>query len=66
MLKKIEKGDRVEKSPMWKYEKAVGTVIKSLKDGSCFIKWDNINGEWYFTEEQMKDIKKTEESSCEK
>lgn len=54
---KFNKGDRVFKSPMWKYDKATGTVIKSSpKDGSCFIKWDDINGEWYFSEEQTKEI----------
>ena len=56
----FKKGDRVTKSPMWKYETANGTIIKALKDGSYFVKWDNINGEWYFTPEQAKDLKKEE------
>ena len=58
---KINKGDRVVASPMWKYSSATGTVSKITSDGFYVIKWDDINGEWYFTEEQFKKIKKLEE-----
>ena len=58
----FKKDDRVTKSPMWKYETAVGTIIRVGKDGSCFVKWDNINGEWYFNSEQVKEIKPLEVS----
>ena len=49
-------GDRVFMSPMWKYEKAVGTVIKITRDGYTVVNWDGINGEWHYTEEQSKKL----------
>jgi hypothetical protein len=53
-------GDRVFKEPMWKHERAEGTVIKITKDGYTIIKWDNINGEWYYTSDQVKKIRAIE------
>lgn len=46
-------GDRVIMSPMWKYEKAVGTILNVTKDYTV-VRWDNINGDWHYTEEQTK------------
>lgn len=48
-------GDRVSMSPMWKYEKALGTVVKIKKDYTI-IKWDKINGEWHYTPEQAENL----------
>ena len=56
MDKEIKKGDRVSKSPMWKYEEAIGTVIKASKDGWVVVKWDGINGDWHYNKEQSKEI----------
>ncbi len=53
---KIKKGDRVEMSPMWKYNNAVGTVIKITKD-YVVVQWDEVNGDWHYTYEQSKKIK---------
>ena len=39
---------------MWKYEEAFGTVKQIRKDGYVVVVWDNINGEWHYTEEQAK------------
>ncbi len=49
-------GDKVTMSPMWKYDKAVGSVIKITKD-YVVVLWDNINGEWHYTKEQAKKLK---------
>ena len=49
-------GDRVTQSPMWKHKTANGTIIKVTKDGYYVISWDDINGDWYYTEEQMEAI----------
>ena len=40
---------------MWKYESATGTVIKVTKE-YVVIKWDDINGDWHYTEEQASKI----------
>ena len=40
-------------SPMWKCESATGTIIKITRDGYFVVKWDGINGEWYFTADQI-------------
>lgn len=49
----IEKNARVCMSPMWKYNKAIGTVIKLTKEYTV-VSWDNINGEWHYTKDQAK------------
>tara|TARA_R110001592_G_scaffold362495_2_gene676521 strand:+ start:377 stop:556 length:180 start_codon:yes stop_codon:yes gene_type:complete len=56
----MKKNDKVEMSPMWKYEKAVGTIIKITKD-YIVVSWDGINGEWHYTSEQSKKLKLTGE-----
>tara|TARA_R110001592_G_scaffold275122_1_gene542078 strand:+ start:346 stop:525 length:180 start_codon:yes stop_codon:yes gene_type:complete len=55
-------GDRVEMSPMWKYDKAVGTIKQIRKDGYVIVIWDGINGEWHFTEEQSNSLKMVNEN----
>jgi len=45
-------GDRVSKTPMWKYKTAVGSVLKITSDGYVVVKWDDINGEWHYTKDQ--------------
>ena len=44
--------DRVQMSPMWKYETAMGTIIKMPQGGYIVVKWDDINGEWHYTQKQ--------------
>jgi len=58
-------GDRVKKSPMWKYSEKFGTVLKTTRDGYTIIKWDDVNGEWHYTLEQASELKliKSEEES---
>ncbi len=51
----MDKGDRVKMAPMWKYEEAFG-VIKQIKNGYVVVVWDNINGEWHYTEEQSQKL----------
>ena len=48
-------GDRVRKSPMWKYSEALGKIIKITK-AYVVVSWDNINGEWHYTIEQSKEL----------
>lgn len=50
----VNKGDRVCKEPMWKYERAEGNIVKITADGYIVVKWDGINGEWHYTKEQAK------------
>ncbi len=49
----MKTGDRVKMSPMWKYESATGTIIKVTKVYTV-VKWDEVPGEWHYTEEQVK------------
>lgn len=44
-------GDRVKMSPMWKHAEATGEIIKITKD-YIVVSWDDINGDWHYTEEQ--------------
>ena len=55
-------GDRVKMSPMWKYNESYGTIKQITKDGYVVVKWDNINGDWYYTEEQSKKLEVINES----
>ncbi len=50
-------GDRVKMKPMHIHKEAIGSIIKITKDGYTVVKWDNINGEWYWTKEQSKKLK---------
>ena len=59
-------GDRVFMSPMWKYDKAIGTVVKITRDGYTVISWDGINGEWLYTEEQSKKLEAHDETKVSK
>ena len=49
-------GDRVRMEPMWKYDSAVG-VIKKIVENYIVVKWDNVPGEWHYTEDQSKRLK---------
>ena len=40
-------------SPMWKYESATG-VIEKITETYVIVNWDNIPGQWHYTEEQAK------------
>ena len=52
----MEVGDRVRMAPMWKYEEAIGNVVKKTRDDYIVIRWDGINGDWHYTLEQSKRI----------
>ena len=52
----MKPGDRVRMSPMWKYDFAVGSVLRMNKDGYVVVSWDNINGQWHYTPEQAKKL----------
>ena len=54
-MKRFKRGDRVVMSPMWKHKYARGEVIKVTKE-YVVVRWDDINGEWHFTEEQVKSL----------
>ena len=56
-------GDRVKMSPMWKYESATGKIKKITKDGYVVVVWDNINGEWWWTEDQAKNLEVIDEDN---
>ena len=56
------KGNRVRMAPMWKYEEAIGTIKQIRKDGYIVVIWDNINGEWHYTEEQAKRLELVNEA----
>ena len=49
-------GDRVVMVPMWKYRWARGEIIKITNDGYTVVRWDGINGDWHYTEEQAKKL----------
>jgi len=52
----MKKGNRVKKSPMWKYDQAFGTIVQIKRDGYVVVIWDGINGEWHYTPEQTKQL----------
>ena len=54
----LKPGDRVVMSPMWKYNFARGKLIKITRDRYFIVRWDNINGDWHYTEEQAKRLYK--------
>ena len=54
-------GDRVTMSPMWKHSEAIGEVIKITKE-YVVVSWDDINGQWHYTQEQAKKIEVINES----
>ena len=58
----MEKGDRVRMAPMWKYEEAFGIILQVRKDGYIVVRWDNINGDWHYTEEQAKKLELVNEA----
>ena len=53
----LKSGDRVFKERMWKHSRVEGVVLRISADGYTIIKWDNIMGDWYYTEDQAKSIR---------
>ena len=47
-------------SPMWKHNVATGTIIKITGDNYTVVKWDDVLGEWHYTQEQSKKLVKIE------
>ena len=45
--------DTVRMQPMWKYDSAIGIIIKITKE-YVVVKWHGINGDWHYTPEQSK------------
>ena len=46
-------GDKVQMSPMLKYEEATGEIQK-ITESYVIVKWVDIPGQWHYTEEQAK------------
>ena len=42
---------------MWKYNEATGVVLKITKE-YVVVKWDDIPGQWHYTEAQAETIQK--------
>ena len=55
MNTKFKTGHRVRMASMWKYDEAIGTIIKVTKE-YVVVTWDNVNGHWHYTEEQAKKL----------
>ena len=53
----LKPGDRVFKERMWKHNRVEGVVLRISADGYTIVKWDDIMGDWYYTEEQAKSIR---------
>ena len=58
----MEVGDRVKMDLGGNYGKSLGTIIKITKDGFIVVAWDNINGDWYWTEKQAEQMETISES----
>tara|TARA_R100000664_G_C2733153_1_gene123267 strand:+ start:802 stop:978 length:177 start_codon:yes stop_codon:yes gene_type:complete len=54
-------GDRVSKERVLKTQNATGTIKKITKEYVVVI-WDNINGEWHYTEQQASNLEAINES----
>jgi len=54
-------GDRVLTDRVLKIQHATGTIKKITKE-YVVVTWDNINGEWHYTEEQAKNLEVINES----
>ncbi len=52
----MEVGDRVKMNLGGSHGESVGTVVKITKDGFTVVSWDNINGDWYWTEKQTEQM----------
>jgi hypothetical protein len=48
-------GDRVLKEKVLNVQEALGTV-KSIRNGYTVVVWDEVNGEWHYTEAQAKSL----------
>tara|TARA_R110000824_G_scaffold87707_3_gene216110 strand:+ start:485 stop:661 length:177 start_codon:yes stop_codon:yes gene_type:complete len=57
----LKVGDRVLKDRVLKTQNATGTIKKITKE-YVVVTWDNINGEWHYTEEQAKNLEVINES----
>ena len=49
-------GDRVKMDLGGTFGESFGTIIKITKDGYTVVVWDNINGDWYWTEKQTEQL----------
>ena len=54
-------GDKVKMSPMWKYEEAKGE-IKKITESYVIVKWEDIPGQWHYTQEQATRLEILDES----
>tara|TARA_R100000697_G_scaffold108597_1_gene123863 strand:+ start:277 stop:465 length:189 start_codon:yes stop_codon:yes gene_type:complete len=58
----VKVGDRVTKPNVWKLPQAVGTV-KKVAMSHVVVEWDDVFGDWHYTNDQAKDIKVIDELS---
>ena len=49
-------GDRVKTDLGGSFGESIGTIKKITNDGFTVVVWDKINGEWYRTKEQAKQL----------
>ena len=57
----MKAGDKVKMQPMWKYEVAMGEIEK-ITESYVIVKWDDIPGQWHYTEEQATRLEILDES----
>ena len=55
----MQVGDAVKMEPMWKYDVAIGIIIKITKE-YIVVRWEGINGDWHYTPEQAERLQKIE------
>ncbi len=51
----MKPGDRVTMKNMWKYPVANGVIEKVTAD-YVVVEWDDIPGQWHYTQEQAKKL----------
>ena len=49
-------GSRVYRDRVLNHKAVKGTVVKIVKEYTV-VKWDNINGDWHYTCDQLKDLR---------
>jgi|TARA_R110002110_G_scaffold255129_1_gene470947 hypothetical protein len=57
----VKIGNKVQMKPMWIYPVATGKIIKITREYIVVV-WENINGEWHYTEEQAKKLEVIDET----
>lgn len=55
-------GDKVTMAPMWKFDNATGVIV-SITTHYVIVNWDNVPGQWHYTQEQAKKLQLLEGES---